>query len=570
MTNVLRNTLLVTRELGERTLRSLPGFRLAVLASFSIIGASAIAVCVRRGKPASLPALLTLPWRTYLVEYWSDHLIGLLALVFVVVVVGATDFLAIPLARFVPAPPVERYDLRRDYILTRATWLTILFGVSIYAILLPLLHLIVPNFVSLLLYGLYLSLSVLTYFATIRRSGLRPQVQRLGSLSFRRPPSFDSASFGRPSIEADDAVRDYMRQTLASPNDPAVIRVITGEAGGVRFWRGNDSLLAELAAFLDVDVQRLALHQNTTSAVRSIADFVHVEGARAVLTDLEYPSVASVIADRFGKENAAILSAHHAVWDGRLGARALASSVADEAIASAAIAPLVLVCVSHVAYRTGFIFDLTTLCSRIGAASARDRIVILVDGAQAVGNITLMPSEREAIHFYAFSGHKWLLSQKTLGITLFNAGLIKRPAAEIAGELARSRPFAYYRQPVSYLQETVEVAPHFSLNASLRDFRIVGQEAVEAHNTRLASIFRENLALLDIGDVPRFPQRGGMVTVQLKNASRVRALLFVAHGYAVHDVSDPDGIRVSLHYYMSENDVRAFTYALAEAVFGPA
>src|SRR5439155_7710896 len=126
-----------------------------------------------------------------------------------------------------------------------------------------------------------------------------------------------------------------------------------------------------------------------------------------------------------------------------------------------------------------------------------------------IGNIDVAPEIFEATAFYAFSGHKWLLGEPTLGILYANATKLAEAYDRLNPRLVKSRPFSYWHQNDGQ-DETIDMDPYITLNAMLGDLNRVGAAAIERHNTDLAITFRRWMARLALVDVPRIQQRGGI------------------------------------------------------------
>lgn len=156
-----------------------------------------------------------------------------------------------------------------------------------------------------------------------------------------------------------------------------------------------------------------------------------------------------------------------------------------------------VVSVSHVTCTTGYVLPIRRI-----AQLCRDRDVLLVvDGAQAVG---MIPVDLHALgcHFYATSGHKWLLGPKGTGILYINADMLNvwRPTwvgaySDRVFDLAEAR---LETMPEARASEygTRNTANLLGLAAALDYHCAIGPERVVSHgrslSQRLADAFADD------------------------------------------------------------------------------
>ncbi|MCB9778707.1 MAG: aminotransferase class V-fold PLP-dependent enzyme [Alphaproteobacteria bacterium] len=203
------------------------------------------------------------------------------------------------------------------------------------------------------------------------------------------------------------------RAALSSPS--AAVRAAV--ASGLARARGDapdcSELPAALARLLGLP-GRLVFRHNATLALRDLALVQRVaRGATAgvlVCTDAEHPAVRHVL---------------ETVWRGAgpvvalpIQELSLADDDVDAALArglaqAVAQGPVDLVVLPHVLWFNGAVVDVAR--HAVWLAQHAPDAQVVVDGAQAVGNIALAPGLTDAVHAYVGCTHKWLGGPQTLG-----------------------------------------------------------------------------------------------------------------------------------------------------------
>lgn len=557
--NHLHLRLLEWRRLaGRATLRG-PGFRVAALLALCALALSLASYCAIRGVPDLGGGRWRLAAR-YALVYWLRHPVLLAVTIALPAFLGLGTWTEKLVRQWVPPFEIALGDFRRDRSLTSAARWLALTNIALLLATLPFLHSLVPAFTRRGFYLVYLLSSAITYYLTVPRSHRREVEHSLSRFTFPTPPAFNSASIGTGAMEAQYAKRLHYHGAMSERVTPLTgddIRL--GDSRGDSRWPGNDTFLQRLASFVEVPVTALTLHEKTTAAISAALDYLYAEEAVCLSTDLEYPSIRAAITARAGLLKAEVACAAE-VWAGLLSGTDVAVRVAANAKRLAAHHKRVIVCLSHVVYECGLVIDLAALASELRTSR---NVVIVIDGAQAVGNIHPEAEVLRYVSFYAFSGHKWLLGEPTLGALYANDRILEADSSDLSKTLVRARPFSYWRQEDAGDRETVNLDPYVTLNAMLGDLLPVGAAGVERHNTLLAKTFRQWMQRLALADIPRLPQRGGIVPVLVNDASAIARRLFQETGYALEAVRKNSALRVCFHYNISENDVHDLTYHLA-------
>ena len=201
---------------------------------------------------------------------------------------------------------------------------------------------------------------------------------------------FDAAAIGIPPVEVTEAI---------------------ARARSKLDWdRLVDDVRAQIGLLLRRDKGATSVFFNTTAAVQRILlclrRSVGAHCPTMLLTDLEYPGIIAAAHELWPGDIVVAQIARH-VWDGK-------TDIALDCLRSAftAVRPGV-VFLSHVDRATGWQLP-STLLTHLRTLSPR--IVIVLDGAQAAGNIFISDGVLHMCDFYVTSGHKWLCGMTALGI----------------------------------------------------------------------------------------------------------------------------------------------------------
>lgn len=262
----------------------------------------------------------------------------------------------------------------------------------------------------------------------------------------------------------------------------------------------------------------ISLFTNTTSAFTRVLSRIEraYKGSDPTLltTDLEYPGCLAAIDD---------------AWSGpvvmaRVMSRLLdASSTEQDRILRDAlirahnfVKPRV-VFVSHVMRATGQVLSPKTLRT---LRESNPRVIIVVDGSQAIGNIVAERELLEEADFYIASGHKWLGGMTTSGFVWRrdpSRWVLADPAQsfDYPGQLGGSGNAAAWSSLVMSLDDMLRERPKRRL------------EGITRHNRRLGRVFREALeparSFVDmVTPFHRGMPPSGLVTIGVRPAKAAR------------------------------------------------
>jgi selenocysteine lyase/cysteine desulfurase len=228
---------------------------------------------------------------------------------------------------------------------------------------------------------------------------------------------------------------------------------------------------------------------------------------------------------------------------------------AETAPAAATIA------ISHVQFSNGCRQDLDAF----GARKASRTLVVC--GSQALGAFEV-DVRRSRIDAFATAGHKWLCAGYGAGFAYLSRALLQRPPRQM-GWLSVEDPYAFDNRAYRLLPSARRsemgcpaFGPIFALGAAIDYLAGLGVEAIRARvlelNAYLTSrLERAGRRVLSPGD----PHRSGQTLVAVADPPRAAAFLRT-RGIAVTE--KPQGLRVSTHFYNTEEDVDRCLAALRE------
>ncbi len=336
-------------------------------------------------------------------------------------------------------------------------------------------------------------------------------------------------------------------------------------------WQARE----RLAAYVGGDPRRLVFTANVTAAVNLVASSLCLAApGEVLLTDHEY-------------------GAMHWCWERAarrqgLTVRTFPLPVLPEdpkEIVQAACAAMSertrLFFFSHVLSPTGMVLPARELC-----AAARERgILTVVDGAHAPA---FVPLDVEAVgaDFYGANCHKWLLAPTGAGFLYFGPGAAGRVGPlqvswgwrmdwaradepDEHGSTPRLRHFEF--------EGTRDPCPWLAVPAAI-DFQAeIGQERIAARIAELTAHVRRRLGG-DLGLAPATSTapglHGAMTAFRLPGATEAAVLrrrLWDVYRTEAPVIERPDSllIRVSTHFYNTEEEVDCLAGALAALLPGP-
>ncbi len=340
-----------------------------------------------------------------------------------------------------------------------------------------------------------------------------------------------------------DAARAMQEQAAHDLANPRV-----GQAAFDHYLALRERARRAAARSVGADPAELALTSSTTQGVGVVvAGLQWAEGDEVVTTTEEHQGVLSPLE---------VVQRRHGV--------VVRAVPADDV--PAAIGPRTrLVAISHVLWTTGRVLAVAAI-----AAEARSRgVPVLLDGAQAVGNIAV-DAPGSGADFYAFSGQKWLLGPQGSG------GLWVHPDRRDqlwpalsgylnleAGEVGRFKDTAgRFDQGMNDPQTMAGFAAAVEWVEGLPGGRGAWIERTAAN----AASARDRLAgVPGVQPVPVPGATGGLVALRLPAAGDLQEVVaaLAAQGILVRMIPRTDYLRVSVGAWTTGGEIERLADALA-------
>jgi selenocysteine lyase/cysteine desulfurase len=330
------------------------------------------------------------------------------------------------------------------------------------------------------------------------------------------------------------------------------------------------------AALIGAGDDEIALVESTTYGLSLAADAISLQpGDRVLLSDLEFLQVAVPWTQK-RKDGIEI----DVVPNDK-------GEVRAEDFAARTTSRTRVINVSTVQWTNGYRVDLAAF-SRL----CRERSIwLVVDAIQQLGAIPLNV-QQTPVDILACGGHKWLNSPFGCGFLYINRESQARLRPPTAGYLDIQDPVGgwgeYFQTPTiapvqdyQYVQSarrfetggTANYPGAVGLAASLKLIQELGPERIEAHIRGLTEALLKGLDALGLEVVtPRAPQnRSGIITFSVGTAEQNVALMTRLQDrkilVSVRYTSGVGGIRVSCHFYNSQEDVERLLSAISELRF---
>jgi L-cysteine/cystine lyase len=316
-----------------------------------------------------------------------------------------------------------------------------------------------------------------------------------------------------------------------------------------------------VARLLGVSADEILLTANTTTGLNIVLNGLPwQEGDEIITCNLEHASI--------------LLPSYHLQKSRGVATRVLQFMPAEphESILAKVEAVITektrMVFFSHIEYSTGLRMPVEGI-----RALTKDRgIWMLIDGAQAAGHI---PLDRQAIDcdFYSIPGQKWLLGPDETGALYVRKSMITELQPmdigyETALEYDREGGYVPNSDNMEkLLVSTASVPLHAGFLEGMRFVDEIGVAGIEARNLSLASTLKAGLATIP-GVTVLSPMDGpgatGLVAFSIDGADHEAACmeLWRSNRIMVRNIEYPDGLRASMDFFNTEDEVMALVDAV--------
>lgn len=226
-----------------------------------------------------------------------------------------------------------------------------------------------------------------------------------------------------------------------------------------------------------------------------------------------------------------------------------------------------LLSISSVQFSNGFKIDL----KRAGEVCQKKGVLLCVDAIQSLGVIPMDVKENH-IDFLSADGHKWLLGPEGIGIFFCRKELAAKLNPPLIGwksvqnEFDFDHPeFKLKTDALRFEEGSMNLLGIFGLGAAIELLHEVGISNIENRVLTLGELIireAEKRGFTILSPKAR-QERGGIVTfsgnfdpMKMRDALREKGIMVSARG---------GGLRVSPHFYNTEEEVERFFVVLSEA-----
>ena len=318
-----------------------------------------------------------------------------------------------------------------------------------------------------------------------------------------------------------------------------------------------------VAGLLNASPEEICVTRNTTEGLNIVINGLRWQPGDEIITcDLEHSSVLIPSYFQQHQHGAVVKMLRMAPDESREGIlEKIESAISDRTR---------LVFLSHVEYSSGLRMPVKEI-----RRLTKDRSVLfLLDGAQAAGQVAMDMAALDC-DFYSMAGHKWLLGPDGAGALYVRRDLI--PQLEptfVAGRSALhpEDPYGFELNRDSmdkFLLASTSVALQAGLLEAIGFVQAVGLEEIEGRDLDLAAAVKEALLQLPGVKVLSPLDRGtssGLVSFSVDGITPEDTVsrLWENHRIVCRPVGFPPGVRVSLHFFNTEDEVGQLVEAVKE------
>ena len=320
---------------------------------------------------------------------------------------------------------------------------------------------------------------------------------------------------------------------------------------------------AAVARIFNASIDEVMVTRNTTEGLNIVLSGLDwQQGDEIIICDMEHGSViapAQLIGQRYG---VAVKVVDLEVHD------------SSETIATKIVAAFTpktrMVFISHILYATGRRMP----AEEIRRATKDRGILMMLDGAQTGGHIEL-DMARSGFDFYSIPGQKWLLGYEGSGALYIRREHLERIHPAHTGGRAIARPAnAHNFQPVAdsmekFLGGSVSVPVQAAFLEATKFIEEAGISNIETRNLDLAESAKAKLSEVAGVTVLSPSERrdsSGLVTFAVEGQTPISVVerLWEDHKIVVRQVGHPAGVRVSLHFFNTEEEVELLVGGVRE------
>ena len=229
-----------------------------------------------------------------------------------------------------------------------------------------------------------------------------------------------------------------------------------------------------------------------------------------------------------------------------------------------------MVFISHILYTTGRRMP----AEEIGQLTKDRGVLFMLDGAQTGGHIQLDMAQ-SGFDFYSIPGQKWLLGYEGSGALFIRRDHLERIHPAHTGGRAVVRPVdAHNFRPIpdtmeKFLGGSASVPVQAAFLEATRFIEEIGIQNIEERNLDLADAAKAKLSEIPGVTVLSPTERresSGLVSFSVAGQTPVSVVerLWENHRLVVRQVNHPEGVRASLHFFNTEQEIELLAGGVGE------
>lgn len=328
-------------------------------------------------------------------------------------------------------------------------------------------------------------------------------------------------------------------------------------AWGDAWWDLNGKVGDKIAGIINAPLRSVSMHENASIAISILMSSLNFAEGRdtIVMDDMTFPTVYYVMK--------AMLPPHMKI---KLVKTRDGITIPTDEFLDAIDERTALVPISHVLFRSAYIMPVQAIIEKAHQVGAQ----VMLDGYHSAGIIPVDVSGLN-VDFYVGGVLKWMCGGPG-GVFLYvRPDLRPEMRPKITGWFAHKRPFAFEVDEIElrddayrFLNGTFGVASLHSIQPGIDIIAQVGVDNIRAKSKRQTALLLELAAQAEFDlTAPANPdERGGTVTINPPHAYEVSRELLARE--ILIDYREKAGIRVSPHFYNTDDEVRAVIAAMQE------
>ncbi|MCS6886128.1 MAG: aminotransferase class V-fold PLP-dependent enzyme [Acidobacteriota bacterium] len=326
------------------------------------------------------------------------------------------------------------------------------------------------------------------------------------------------------------------------------------------WWEMPSTVGDRIARIINADPGEVVMHQNVSICESILLSCFDFKGKRRkiVYSELEFPSVMYVYEAHARGGLAEIVTVPSD--DG--------ITVPTERMLAAIDEQTLLVPISHVLFKSGYIQDVKAIIERAHAVGA----YVILDVYQSAGTVPVDVKLLD-VDFVVGGSVKWLCGGPGAGYLYVRKDHRSRLEPKTTGWMAHREPFAFKPGAIDYAENIFRflhgsplVPSLYSAQAGYDIINEIGVERIREKSVRQTTLLVEGA--LERGWRVNSPlkasERGGMVVVDLEHAQAVTKELLQRD--ILVDYRPGAGIRIAPHFYTKDEEIEEVLRAMDEII----